>query len=646
MKTDPRPPARKWMIPALLIGLAGLVFTVYHFNRGETIPPKTASDIPIVMGHREGCFLCHEEMIGFSQAHDPKVVGCSSCHLGDPLAAEKTTAHKGMIKIPGNMDTVMKSCGQAACHHDLVVKVNGSLMASGQGMVSVNRYVFGQTHSPDGPGHLSHLTQSAADTHLRQLCVTCHLGFPKKRSGPIDQTARGGGCTACHIDYTEKAKSQMAAYYQTEKLPTVHPALNINVGNDRCFGCHSRSARISLNYEGWHETMLKYKNVKNPDEYRILQDHRVLTYKGADVHHERGMLCIDCHSARDVMGDGTSYNHQGEQVEISCSDCHNPENGTFVAHQDLDSDSVKILQLRNAPDLKTNRYLAARKTGKPMVNLTRGPGGETRFTGKLDNRPRELKAPAEACTNISGHERLTCQTCHTRWAPSCIECHTQYLPDKKRKDHYTGEKVPGVWKEYKGDLRGVPPALGVRRDKRFNHDVVDTFIPGMVLTIGGIKNNRPDRNASSEKKTDHFQVFKRLFSPTFSHTIQTKSRSCQSCHRDPWAVGLGKGRIEYHVSTTGDQKISMTFFPTGKRHPADGLPRDAWTSFLKTRRLHTATRTGARPFNKKEQQRILTVGQCLFCHEANPANTATIYQRFEKAFQERTHQCLQKPKQP
>ncbi len=641
--TEPSSKKTRWILPALLIGLAGLFLSVYHFTGSEGPQLIKPSDIPIVLGHREGCFLCHQEMTGFAPSHDPKAIGCSSCHLGNPLAAEKEAAHKGFVKVPGNLDTVSNTCGQSVCHQDLTTKVSDSLMASGQGMVSVNRYVFGETQSPDGPGHLSHLSNSAADTHLRQLCVTCHLGFPKRHSAPIDQKSRGGGCTACHIDYSKAAANQMADYHKTQKLPQLHPELNIKVGNERCFGCHSRSARISLNYEGWHETTLKLKKLKNPENYRILQDRRVLTFKGADVHHEKGMLCIDCHSARDAMGDGKSYNHQGEQVDIACIDCHNRNPGKFINYNQLDSDSVKILQLRNRENRKDVEYLTTHKTGQPLINMTRKPKGPVRFRGKLDNKDRRLNAPAEACTDIGGHERLTCQTCHTQWAPTCIECHTQYLPNKKRKDHYTGKKVQGVWREYKKDFTALQPTLGVRRDKRSNQEIVDTFIPGMILTIGGVQNNHPDSNAPHKKELNRYQIFRRMFAPTFSHTIQKQSRTCQSCHKDPRVLGLGEGQITYGAAKLKTEEITMTFTPKNRPHPADGLPRDAWTAFLETKTLDTSTRTGSRPFSRQEQQRILLVGNCLSCHPDNASNTSRIYRKFAQALKERTPQCLQAP---
>ncbi len=151
-------------------------------------------------------------MSGFSKAHSPQVIGCAFCHLGDPFSPNKEEAHQGMRLIPGNLSDSPNTCGQTDCHPALVQRIQISLMATGRGMVTVNRYVFDETDSPNGKGHLSALGHSAADSHLRQLCASCHLSQPKEAPQPIDQLSRGGGCTACHLHYSLKAAEELQIY--------------------------------------------------------------------------------------------------------------------------------------------------------------------------------------------------------------------------------------------------------------------------------------------------------------------------------------------------------------------------------------------------------------------------------------------------
>lgn len=627
----------KWILPAIAVAFIAIFLTGYHFfTRSELT--GIVQDVPVIMGHREGCVLCHDDVTGMAASHDLKILGCSGCHLGNPLTPDKEKAHKDMVAIPGNIDTATLTCGQNGCHETQVPKVIGSLMATAKGMVSVNRYVFGEAPDPDGPGHLSQLTDSAADTHLRQLCVTCHLGFPKTKPRPIDQKSRGGGCLACHLDYSRPARKSLIGYLKRGETLTVHPALNAQTEDDRCFGCHSRSARISLNYKGLMETELKADEVGNKSRYQVLQDGRVVEDKGADIHHQKGMVCVDCHTVREAMGDGQFYNHQAEQVEIACQDCHTKDLPDVVAFSQLDADSKKILRLRERDQMDVS-YVLAKETGRPLINLVTTDGQAIRFLGKLDGKERELKPPATACTEINGHDRLSCQTCHTQWAPVCVNCHTQYEPDDARRDHYTGELVKGVWREYKSELRALPPALGVRVDKASGAEMVDTFIPGMIMTIHGIKDGKPDKQAETGDPGSQYQVFRRMFSPTFSHTVSKDGLSCQDCHLSSWAVGLGLGELRRNPEITAEE-LPLEFIPDRTAHPADGLPRDAWTGFLETRTVDTATRVGARPFNREEQVAVLRVGICLDCHDPDSADIDRIYNRFDWAIENRTSACV------
>ena len=84
------------------------------------------------------------------------------------------------------------------------------------------------------------LDQTGADSYLRKLCVSCHLGNERRKHGQSLKD-RGGGCVACHLEYPQ----------QSERID--HPRLTVEVDNRRCFGCHSRSGRISLNYLGLAE---------------------------------------------------------------------------------------------------------------------------------------------------------------------------------------------------------------------------------------------------------------------------------------------------------------------------------------------------------------------------------------------------------
>ncbi|BAU23357.1 hypothetical protein THC_0973 [Caldimicrobium thiodismutans] len=91
------------------------------------------------------------------------------------------------------------------------------------------------------------------------------------------------------------------------------------------------------------------------------------------------------------------------------------------------------------------------------------------------------------------------------------------------------------------------------------------------------------------------------------HSTQKKGRTCQSCHQNPKAVGLGYGKISFQKgklffealekSVTKNPKISLSQIvtPEGKT-------------------LVKFNRPEMRGFNEEELLRILRVGLCLNCH--------------------------------
>ena len=156
--------------------------------------PKVAhGDIPVVLDRREGCLPCHADERGFAPSHAPEAVGCASCHLGHPWSGNEDLAHSGMVLVPGNLSFARATCGTTRCHGDVVERVDRSLMATGAGLVGVNRFVFGEAATPDGGGSLRSLGQSPADRHLQDLCAGCHLAVEKREPGPIDELSRGAG---------------------------------------------------------------------------------------------------------------------------------------------------------------------------------------------------------------------------------------------------------------------------------------------------------------------------------------------------------------------------------------------------------------------------------------------------------------------
>lgn len=592
------------------------------FNAIDTVQPD------IVQGHAEGCVSCHKGMSGFSDAHKPEYIGCYSCHGGDPLTLDKIKAHDKMYAVPGNLSNASVACGNIGCHPGIVERVDKSLMTSLRGIISVDKWVFGESSDLNANEHVNNIGYSASETHLRNLCAGCHLGNEKTKTGPAEWLERGGGCLACHLSYDEKALSTLNQMRRKQKsdtaLPLFHPALDLNITNDKCKSCHSRSGRISMNYEGWHETEMKPETVKGKNNYQVLPDKRVFVKISADIHHQKGMLCIDCHGSYELMGDGKNYAHKEDAVKIQCSDCHTSKANRRKLLAETDQETQLITWSRK---FKTEgvEVILTQKDGKPLLNtLVEEQGTRLSMIKKSGAGTVIMKPPASACTEGKAHARLSCEACHAAWVPQCIGCHNSYESLTKGFDMLKNTSRKGTWIEYATEGMAEPPVLGINNaDKSKKNGMVGTFTPGMIMTI--------DKGSFGKDKGT---IFHRLYAPASAHTTQREGRSCKSCHNDPLAIGYGRGKLTY--SAAGKWSFESLY----KNSKYDGLPEDAWTSFMQERKDQAATRIGMRPFNLSEQKRILTAGACLTCHDATSSVIKRSLIDLDKVIRDRSKKCV------
>jgi len=614
----------KWMNP----WDTGYRYSVLHnfksprvsFSPGFNLKDAAAS--PVVMGRKESCLVCHKEPHGFADAHKPEAIGCFSCHGGDPFATSKKQSHRSLILIPGDLAQADQTCGTTQCHPDIVQRLPTGLMATLSGMISVDRYVFNEQNNPDELTNIHDLGNSAADIHLKNLCVRCHLGNPKTTYGPVNEMSRGGGCLACHLNYTEEAEWDLKRNPDT--LLNFHPSVSLKITDDHCFGCHSRSGRISTSYQGLHETTLEAGQMPDSSNYRLIEESRVFKKEPEDVHHKLGLECVDCHHSYEVMGDGNLYAHEEDQEDVQCADCHFNTNPMTVTTNNLDNESAKIAALRFG-NIENRNFLTTHKYGHVLINAY-VENDSVIFLTKNTGRKMLMKPPAPVCTRDKAHDGMTCSACHSAWAPTCIGCHNTYDPNSPGYDMLKNKDVKGSWIEYIGSYSPQEPALGIRTNGT-GREIIPV-IPGMVLTI--------DR-ASFPGSTGDSIIFHRLFAPIAPHTTAAKGRDCKSCHNNPVALGYGRGKLDYSVAK-GQGK--WTFEPYYQNDIHDRLPADAWTGFLTNRTGRVSTRSNVSPFDIRTQQKILTVGACLTCHDEGSAVMLQSLTDYQKVLNGRSVKCI------
>ena len=369
---------------------------------GSAIPVDPATSI-------NGCVQCHAEaQRGFDSSHGFAADNCAACHAGNPASSTEDAAHDGLIAFPGDLATAGRACG--SCHANRVSGVEGNLMQTGHGIVQKTREALDGSSADDNTANFQSLGHGVADSMLRKQCASCHLGQPK-RVHALDPTRdRGGGCLGCHVNaYPDGA----------------HPALTSRVEDARCFGCHSRSGRISLSYAGLAEIPLPANTGERPS--LRLADGRSVERMPADVHYLAGMSCIDCHTSVGLMADAGDAQHQREAVDIACLDCHGNEN-PHVAMSDWPQELAGMKKHVPFTTDAGSRFLTTGKHGTPLWHVELRDDGAWLHT-KNTGRVLRIPDPSPALhAGDSAHERLTCAACHSQWAPQCHGCHMEFDP--------------------------------------------------------------------------------------------------------------------------------------------------------------------------------------------------------------------------
>lgn len=459
------------------------------------------------------CGSCHQT-IQPPESHTQ--VPCVDCH-GGTLAPQKKKAHFKLILQPTGLGTPGVSCAKSGCHLIESKRVSHSLMATAPGILALTTLAF---ETDDSTTAAKHLSQSQTKDYLSKRCDSCHLDKPLTNADS-PTSRRGGGCLACHSG---------------PKEPTGHRRIDKKVSDDRCFGCHSRSGRVSLNYGGIAE-MSKGQAAALGVEVSRLPDGRPVRLMPSDIHFKAGMGCTDCHTYRGLMGGKKPVKQKGDQQDIQCADCHRAQTQTPTA---------------------TQRF------GTFMPRLKQGQSRSRTLELKFQKKTLLVRQIDKQHAGY-GHDRLSCDACHSQWVPQCFGCHISYQDDGKQYDHNKQQLTPGRWEEQGWAFEVGLPALGVSEGE------VVPFVPGMIASL-----------KLPGQPVKHWNIY----APTSPHTTG-KSRSCASCHLSDKVFAIYQ---EKAVNLKGTEQTS----------------NKTWTG--------NTLRPTSRAFNPVEVRRIKRVGLCLDCH--------------------------------
>lgn len=571
----------KRILILIILGLTTVL--IYQENRRSKILPLPT----------EGCLSCHKSVSDPDTSHPISAFGCYSCHMGNPYSFDKERGHLTMVKNPGDLSVVGSTCGQAKCHPDIVSRVKKSIMATNRGIIKTLEYRWEKIENSNKDVEYLMAKENAgglAIDQYRKMCGGCHLWKKRgDRQGEIGK--RGGGCSDCHIIDKDRKEPIDVTKFQ-------HPEITTRIPSENCVKCHNRSARIGLSYFGKFES----EGYGTPFDGRGLNQRRLSGGRfylnlPADIHYTKaGMTCIDCHTETGVMGDGTRHEYMEGQVDITCQSCHNPLFTSVKEAGEAGDLAVKLAFLNKKIDIPQKAKVGMSKKGKPMYNLQKR-GDQIVFYRKKDGAPIELKIFSEKKPHhsMAGHERLSCQSCHSAWIPQCYGCHITYRKDLVQKDWLSGEKTPGQFRESRSYIRFSKPTLGINAS-----GMVAPFSPCQVFV------------SVFDRKGDyvHEESLNTLTMTSFDpHTTQKGSRSCHDCHGDPKSLGFGEGIL---YKKEKEWRFRPTYDAQSSGMGID-FPLDAFVD-INGKPAQLTSRKGARPFNQEEIGKILDVDGCFPCH--------------------------------
>ncbi len=634
-----------------------------------------------VTGNEERCLTCHQGIEEISRSH-PLQLGCTSCHGGNGAAEDKVEAHATLIydpaagtgkRNPSSLKVVQFSCGRAQCHsghqdetRNHVDRVRKSMMGTLSGVITGLRYQWGgqpeksarygiyeiedkDGTSPETLGALNRLEElpyftayhwrqhqtapkgaprkkisnHIGDHVLRERCFQCHIDAP-----PPKGEYRSQGCAACHFRYHPEGKylgsdpmiPKDKAGYPAYHRMTVLPSSNL------CIQCH-KSFLSQMTTEKF--------SIPFPQRDR----RGKVPFPGAgqprmDVHLERGMECIDCHTQSDIMGDGNIYSRQYQAVEIRCETCHG-DSTSYPRISKIKTSQDPAVRLSRHYKGFTNKVGDAMAVSSKQQKLTNVKAQGKKFvtyskrTGKVRVIP--LAKDQRWGHNIPGHrEKLACTACHSQWVPRCEGCHMTLKSGKG-----DGSVRPSTWNPFQFTMKHETPALMVGPRGK----VVPMLAqPSHTLTVLDQQEKIVpvvDDNGDSPGEYRHWEFTNsagvsgsNLAYGAQPHSVSKKVRTCASCHLSPKTLGMGEGDLYIRKNSSGKYD---KFNPLVRTNRVLNKSKYGPQAKVNQRGLAIAGsgQPGARPFNQEEITRILKVGNCIPCHTGY---TDKIYRNLKESY--------------
>ncbi len=550
--------------------------------------PVDMSHVPQeAFGQDAGCITCHAnienatENMGFE-------LSCVFCHGGDPDATTIKTAHVlptlpvimdntvppldydlpyQRFLNPTNLRVVNDTCG--ICHQYQVDMTLKSMMATAaghyagglyqNGVVDTQTPIYGTFSVVDDDGFVPTEQGAVAElldllsydpsgdpneiaTHFAavpgQACARCHLwsrGKGYRGAENAEGVYRADGCAACHMLYANDGLSRSAdpLIDHTETGHPMYHTVTREIPTDQCLHCHHRGARIGLTFTGRGQMPPRLPSgpgIAGTTDERFNSNFHYTDPETnpQDIHGERGLHCIDCHTKTEVMGDGNLWGHMDQATKIECRTCHGLP-GSLATLNDNDGDPLSnVLHMLDGTTVLTSKVDGVEHVVPRVMDIV--------------NPDSDRYSPHAACAMNGDHIKdeggLECYACHTYWTPNCFGCHFE------RDERFIGVNLVTRQEEV-GRVRTNNKVFASFKNFFYGPNAEGKYAPYIVSCHPIADVTAPDGSKILDFAMPSTTNGKSGLghNPVQPHAVRGHGqvRTCAECHRAPSSLGLGTG---------------------------------------------------------------------------------------------------------
>jgi hypothetical protein len=264
-----------------------------------------------------------------------------------------------------------------------------------------------------------------------------------------------------------------------------------------------------------------------------------------DIHFEKGMQCVDCHTTQDMHGDGNVYAQMTDGIEIRCEDCHGSINkrATLVTSGLNGGNSLKDVTTPSGDpwlEDKDGKITQHSKTDPKMSWVVK------QVVDSLNPASPEYNAAAakaklvlkdgstgqgtsDAASLAHPSSKIECFTCHSSWQTTCSGCHLPLdLNIKSAELHYEGVKSRAYAPYYEQVIRTDMYFFGIGT---YNHGgKVSPFRSATSVVVSAWDRGR--NNIIHQQPLVSTPGFTNEgMTPHPPHTVRTtETKTCSDCH--------------------------------------------------------------------------------------------------------------------